>query len=55
MHQRTPLDSNLYFYASMNGVLEAVEKDFKAIEQGLLSTKDWCVADRPYVTVLLLL
>lgn len=36
-------NSNLYFYASMNGVLEAVEKDMQAIETGLLSTKDWCV------------
>ena len=38
-----PPNSNLYFYASMNGVLEAVEKDMQAIEAGLLSTKDWCV------------
>ncbi len=42
-HPPTPKNSNLYFYASMNGVLEAVEKDFHAIETGLLSTKDWCV------------
>jgi len=35
------ITSNLYFYASMNGVLDAVEKDFKLIEKDLIGTKEW--------------
>ena len=35
------ITSNLYFYASMNGVLDAVEKDFKVIEKDLIGTKEW--------------
>ena len=35
------ITSNIYFYASMNGVLDAVEKDFKVIEKDLIGTKEW--------------
>jgi ATP synthase F1 delta subunit len=35
------ITSNIYFYASMNKCLDAVEKDFKTIESTLLNTKEW--------------
>jgi len=35
------ITSNIYFYASSNGQLDAVEKDFKTIESTLLGTKEW--------------
>jgi ATP synthase F1 delta subunit len=35
------ITSNLYYYASSAGVLEAVEKDFKTIEEKLLGGEEW--------------
>ncbi|TFJ80013.1 hypothetical protein NSK_008571 [Nannochloropsis salina CCMP1776] len=35
------ITSNLYSYASMNGVLDAVEKDFHLVEKDLIGTKEW--------------